>query len=85
MAAATPRLTCPKCAWEARRAGRLAKGFTLVQFLVREHPVVGLVDGKLEVRQRPHKEETGGALPLIRCGNCGHEFDLPLGRKVKFL
>lgn len=85
MVAKNHSLACPSCAWDGKRPGKLAAFFTLFQFLVREHRVLKANGRELEVDLEVEHEDTGGARPLLRCGNCGHEFDVPAGRKVKFL
>jgi hypothetical protein len=83
---ASNRLVCPRCGWAASHAGKHSARFMLVQFTVREHRVIGLgVSGTLKVEAKIDREDTGGALPQLRCGDCAHDFDLPPGLRVKFL
>ncbi len=70
-------LTCPKCGWNAELEGSRDFCFRLCERATIERCIDGLrPDGTLELDPNSFIELTDE--PWLRCGECGHEFALPL-------
>ncbi len=75
-------LRCPKCGWDGSRDGAWDVWFRYCEDVTLERRVEGVADGKLEVADDEPIEVVDEASARLRCGDCRHEFPVPVGVKV---